>query len=132
MKTKIKYSILLLLIVFIGIASCSSEDIEVPDLSNEYPRILGNWPGFDLDGNIGTYNVQKDSLLKINLQFTPTHLCVGKWYIDNVEVHQGNNFERAFSIVGVMNLKLVVTAPAGTTSREANISVFVEGGDEED
>lgn len=108
------------------------DKVEAPNIDGEYPRIFGSWPNRTEAGELGQFNVRKDSILYIPLQFTPSHLCTGIWYVDGVDVAEGTLFEQTFPNIGLYHLKLEVKTPDGsTTYREALINVTEEsiGGD---
>lgn len=103
-------------------SSCES-DVEVPVLTeDDYPRILGQWPeksGSQL-GELGGITGKE---FTHTMQFTPSNLCTGVWYLDGEEYSTGNTFSFMTETPGTYHLKLVVTTPKYTTSREALLTV---------
>lgn len=119
---KILYIVTLLLAATF-FQSCDSNDIEVPTLTeDEYPRILGRWPD-KVDGNLGSFEVAAGQPLSIILQFTPSNLCEGTWYLDGVEYSKGTTFEYKSDTPISHNLKLIVKTSKYETTREANLVV---------
>lgn len=105
-------------------SSCDNEDIDIPELTtDEYPRILGRWPDKQDGGALGNFEIPLNQILVIDVQYTPSGLCEGTWYLDGKEVHQGVGFEYTPSTEGTFHLKLVVKTSNKETSREANIVV---------
>lgn len=113
-----------LLITFAFFSSCDNDDIDTPVLTtDEYPRILGRWPDRTDNGALGNFEIPLNQILVIDVQYTPSALCEGTWYIDGREVHKGVGLEYTPSTEGTFHLKLVVKTPTLETSREANIVV---------
>ena len=115
-----KKLIYLLFAAFISLTMLQSceEDVESPTFTeDDYPRILGRWPekmgNFpgSMRGNAGVEFTHK-------VQFTPSNLCTGVWYVDDVEYTHGDTFTYLTDQAGNYNIKLVVTTPKYTTSRE--------------
>lgn len=112
-----------LLASLIAMSGCS-DDIDTPALTtDEYPRILGRWPDKDSDGNLGKFSIPLNQVLNINVQYTPAELCVGTWYLDGREIHQGVGYQYVPTTVGTFHLELVVKTPTKETNREAIIEV---------
>jgi hypothetical protein len=125
MLSKMKKIILHIIMFFAGTVffSCNPE-IEVPELTeNNYPRIMGAWPEKRANGTLGVFNAVVDNPLTIKLQFTPSALCEGTWYLEDEEYCTGNTFEYTPTTTGDYNLKFVVKTSKYTTSREAIIRV---------
>lgn len=121
MKKLIYILILLLTVTFFE--SCDSNDIETPVLTAEdYPRILGRWPD-KIDGKLGSFEVAAGDSLSVIMQFTPSHLCEGTWFLDGVEYCKGTTFEYISETPVAHILKLVVKTPKYETTREANLVV---------
>lgn len=103
--------------------SCDSE-IDLPVLTeNDYPRIMGRWPGRSENGDLGVFDTQVGIDFSITMQFTPSNLCEGVWYLDGVEYSRGTEFKYLSGQPVKHNLKLVVTTPTYSTSREAILEV---------
>lgn len=112
-----------LLASLFAMSGCS-DDIDTPALTtDEYPRILGRWPDKDSDGNLGKFSIPLNQVLNINVQYTPAELCVGTWYLDGREIHQGVGYQYVPTTVGTFHLELVVKTPTKETNREAIIEV---------
>lgn len=112
-----------LLASLFAMSGCS-DDIGTPALTtDEYPRILGRWPDKDSDGNLGKFSIPLNQVLNINVQYTPAELCVGIWYLDGREIHQGVGYQYVPTTVGTFHLELVVKTPTKETNREAIIEV---------
>ncbi len=103
--------------------SCKDEAILPVFTEDEYPRILGRWPEKLSDGSLGSFGTQSGQVLTVPLQFTPSNLCEGIWYLDGEEVYKGTTFTYTSNTPGAHNLKLVVKTPKYTTTREALLVV---------
>lgn len=118
-----RYCFLLLVLIPVFFTECK-EEVNVPELTEEkYPRIMGTWPQRRANGSLGIFNAVVDNPLTISVQFTPSNLCEGTWYLDDVEYSKGDTFEYVPTVAGDYNLKLIVTTPKYTTSREAIVRV---------
>lgn len=122
MKKLLNISLLIMAIALL--ANCGREDIVPPDLTDEYPRIFGSWPGVNDAGQLGAFTVRKDSLLSVVLQFTPSHIAVGRWFVDGVQVAEGPVLTQTFTTTGRRTVRLEVSTPANSTSRDAYIDVI--------
>lgn len=118
-----KLAYIILLIIGVGFFSACDSDVELPELTDEeYPRIMGRWPEKDGD-KMGVFGAQVGIEFSVTMQFTPSHLCEGIWYLDGVEYSRGTTFEYQSGQPVKHNLKLVVKTPKYTTSREAILEV---------
>ena len=114
--------IAILMLSFSTFSACDS-DVDLPELTEEeYPRILGRWPE-PANGKLGVFGAQVGIDFSITMQFTPSNLCEGTWYLDGVEYCKGEVFEYQSGQPVVHHLKLVVRTPKYTTSREATLEV---------
>jgi hypothetical protein len=97
--------------------SCEPE-IELPVLTDdEYPRIIGQWP--EKSGNqLGMTQGYTDVEFTHYVQFTPSNLCKGQWYLNGVEYAQGTTFKFTPETAGEYNIKLIVSTSKYQTSRE--------------
>ncbi len=114
----------MLLIITAALFNSCKDEVSLPVLTeDEYPRILGRWPEKQSNGSLGSFGTQSGQVLTIPLQFTPSHLCEGTWYLDGVEVNKGTVFTYTSDTPGTHNLKLIVKTPQYTTTREALLIV---------
>ena len=106
----------------VGFLSCES-DYEPPVLTeDDYPRIIGKWPeklGNDLGVMAGTAGVE----FSHTMQFTPSNLCTGIWYVDGEEYSIGTMFSYMTETPGEHHLKLVVSTSKYSTSRECILRI---------
>ncbi len=103
--------------------SCGS-DADLPVLTEEeYPRILGQWPERNGD-QLGQFGGRVETEMTINMQFTPSNLCEGTWYLDGEEYSTGTTFSYMTGTPGTHHLKLVVATSKYTTSREAFLVII--------
>lgn len=117
-------SLLVSLLSTFSMSGCS-DDIDSTILTtDEYPRILGRWPDRLDDGTLGAFETPLDQVLAINVQYTPTELCEGIWYLDGREIHRGIGLEYTPSVEGSFHLKLVVRTATQETIREATLKVI--------
>lgn len=118
-----KLTYIMILIIGLGFFQSCDSDVDLPEMTEEeYPRIMGRWP--DKDGNkLGVFSAQVGIDFSIEMQFTPSNLCEGVWYLDGVEYSRGTIFEYQSGQPVTHHLKLVVTTPKYTTSREAILEV---------
>jgi hypothetical protein len=118
-----KLAYIFLLIIGVSLFSSCDSDPDIPVLTeDEYPRILGRWP--EKNGDVlGSFGAKAGVDFSITLQFTPSHLCEGIWYLDGVEYCKGQVFEYHSGRPVSHNLKLVVKTPKYTTTREATLDV---------
>ena len=118
-----KLAYIMILIVGMNLMQACDSDIDLPEMTEEeYPRILGRWP--EKDGAVlGVFGAQAGEDFSIVLQFTPSNLCEGVWYLDGVEYCRGTVFEYKSGLPVTHHLKLVVTTPKYTTSPEAILEV---------
>jgi hypothetical protein len=103
-----------------GLAFFSSCDpkIELPVLTeDEYPRIIGQWPEKSGD-QLGMMAGYAGVKFTHSIQFTPSNLCEGVWYVNDEEYSHGNSFSYLTETAGDYHIKLVVGTPKYTTSRE--------------
>ncbi|WP_242034332.1 hypothetical protein [Dysgonomonas sp. BGC7] len=114
---------IIMMIIGMSFFSACDSDVDLPVMTEEeYPRIMGRWP--DKTGNeLGVFGAQVGVDFSIVMQFTPSNLCEGIWYLDGVEYCRGTVFEYHSGQPVKHNLKLVVTTPKYTTSREAILNV---------
>jgi len=102
--------------------ACDSE-VDLPELTEEeYPRILGRWPEKDENG-LGVLGAQVGIEYVHELQFTPSELCEGIWYLDGVEYSRGRVFRYLSGQPVKHHVKLVVSTSKYSTSREAILEV---------
>lgn len=98
--------------------SCKKE-VDLPVLTEEeYPRILGRWPE-KVGGNPGTLGGNVGREFRLSMQFTPSNLCEGIWYVDDIEYVKGTDFVYNTDVPKTHRIKLVVKTPKYTASREA-------------
>lgn len=118
-----RFTYILLLVMSISLFSACDSDVDLPVLTEEeYPRIMGRWP--DKSGQtLGVFGAQVGIDFNITMQFTPSNLCEGVWYLDGVEYCRGTQFNYLSGQPVKHHLKLVVKTPKYTTSREAIIEV---------
>ena len=110
---------------FIGLISCDNDSIDpVVFTQDEYPRVLGRWPSLKSDGTLGVFETPLNKTLSINVQYVPSSLCEGTWYIDGVEYYKGVGLKYVPSVMGEFNVKLVVQTETKQTTREAIIRVI--------
>ena len=114
---------ILFIILGTSFFSACDSDVELPELTEEeYPRIMGRWP--DKDGDkLGVFGAQTNIAFSITMQFTPSELCEGIWYLDGVEYCRGTVFEYLSGQPVTHHLKLVVKTSKYTTTREAILEV---------
>lgn len=118
-----KSAYIFLLIIGISIFSACDSDPDLPVLTeDEYPRILGRWPEKSGD-ELGVFGAKTGVDFSIVLQFTPSNLCEGTWYLDGVEYCKGPVFEYYSGAPVIHHLKLIVKTPKYTTTREARLEV---------
>lgn len=119
---KIIFALTLILLV-LSFSACDS-DVNLPEMTeDEYPRILGRWPEKDANGNLGVFDAQVGKEFEMELMFTPSNLSEGIWYLDGVEYSRGNVFQYYSGAPVTHHLKLVVTTPKYSTSREGMLVV---------
>jgi hypothetical protein len=95
------------------------DDVALPELTaEEYPRILGKWPE-KTGNNLGVLGATVGETFKLDMQYTPSQLCVGTWFVNDVEYSKGTAFRYDATEPALLRLKLVVTTPKYTTTREA-------------
>lgn len=99
--------------------SCNDDIQDQAIPADTYPSILGQWPS----GNPGNYSVTLGNTLEIQMQFAPSKLCTGKWYINNIEYTTGTSLSYSPPAVGIYQLRLEVSTDYYTTSRSAVITV---------
>lgn len=117
MKRYLYIAALLVMICSLGTA-CKDDPILPVMTEEEYPRILGKFP--EKTGNtLGVLGATVGETFKLEVQLTPSNLCVGTWYVDGVEYMTGNVFTYDADEPVLLHLKLVVTTPKYTTTREA-------------
>jgi len=117
-----KKILFIITILFAGVLSFTSceDDVDLTVLTEEeYPRILGRWAESTDPEKLGTFDAATGRDFSIILQFTPSHLCEGTWYLDGVEYATGPVFEYYSSLPVSHHIKLVVKTPKYTTTREA-------------
>lgn len=118
-----KLAYILILIIGIGFFTACESDVDLPEITEEeYPRIMGRWPEKEGD-KMGKFSAQVGINFSVTMQFTPSHLSEGIWYLDGVEYSRGTTFEYLSGQPVIHNLKLVVKTPKYTTSREAVLEV---------
>lgn len=116
-----KKLIYITIVLFAGLSIFSScgPEVELPVLTeDEYPRIIGRWPEKSGD-QLGQMGGRTGAEFTLNLQFTPSNLCTGIWYLDGEEYTTGTSFSYMTDTPGTYHLKLIVSTPKYTTSREA-------------
>lgn len=114
----------LLLVVIAALFNSCKDEVTLPVLTeDEYPRILGRWPERLSDGSLGSFGAQSGQTLTIPLQFTPSNLCEGTWYLDGEVVYKGTTFTYISDTPGTHTLKLEVKTSKYTTTREALLIV---------
>lgn len=114
---KILHILMILLAGFTLLQSCGS-DVELPVLTEEeYPRILGRWPE-KLGSALGMMRGYTDVEFTHNVQFTPSNLCEGVWYVNDEKYSRGNTFSYTTENAGEYHIKLIVNTPKYSTSRE--------------
>lgn len=119
---KILFGLTLILAV-LSFTACDS-DVDLPKITeDEYPRILGRWPEKTDKGEWGQFDAQAGKEFELELMFTPSNHSVGIWYLDGVEYTRGTVLKYYSATPVSHHLKLVVTTPKHTTSREALLVV---------
>ncbi len=114
---------LTLIFAILSFTACDS-DVDLPEMTEEeYPRILGRWPELNDKGELGQFDAQAGTEFEMELMFTPSNLCEGIWYLDGVEYTRGTIFKYYSATPVSHHLKLVVTTPKYSTSREALLVV---------
>lgn len=113
---KILYILITLSYILVG---CDKDLQDQPIPEDTYPTILGQWPS----GDPGKFSVTFEETLEIEMQFAPSKLCTGIWYIDDVEYTTGTSFSFTPPAIGVYQLRLEVFTDFYKTSRSAIIEV---------
>ena len=118
-----KFVYILLFIIGTSLMSACDSEVDLPVLTEEeYPRIMGRWP--DKNGEtLGVFSAQVGISFNITMQFTPSNLCEGIWYLDGVEYSRGTSFDYLSGQPVKHHLKLVVKTPKYTTTREAILEI---------
>jgi hypothetical protein len=116
------YWVLFIISAIPALSSCGT-DVELPVFTdNDYPRILGRWP--EKSGNQpGMMGGRTGVEFTWTVQFTPSGICKGVWYLDGEEYSTGTDFSYTTEEPGDHHIRLVVTTPKYSTSREAILRV---------
>jgi hypothetical protein len=118
---KILYYLIFLFAVALS-QSCGTET-ELPVFTeDDYPRILGRWP--EKSGNQpGMMGGRVGIEFTWTVQFTPSTVCKGVWFLDGEEYTTGTTFSYTPEEPGEHHILLEVTTPKYSTSREAILRV---------
>lgn len=123
MKTLIKHIFLLSLIGSCLFISCKKQEFSNPDLSQDNPRILSNWPPKTANGLPGEFNTLLNEEFDQQIIYTPVELSTCTWYLDGVEMIKGDTFKFTPTETGKYYLKVIVRTADKQTFREANVIV---------
>jgi len=110
----------LLLLIASG---CRKSDLELPDLSGEYPRILSNWPPKTADGLPGEFNVLQGRVFEQQIIYTPISYATCIWFMDGKEVARGDTFTFTPTKTGRHYIKVIVQTSTAQTFREATLKI---------